>query len=115
MKLIIAGSRHLDLDSEGVQVFVDHLGIKNITEIVAGGARGIDTAGENYARDNHIPYKIFPAEWGLHGKAAGFIRNKQMADYADELLIIWDQKSAGSAHMKETMEKMGKPVHEGTF
>ena len=116
MKLIIAGSRHLtDIDSEGIQAFITFLGIKNITEVVCGMAPGIDSAGKQWAEDNGIHVEPFPAEWDTYGKAAGPIRNKQMAEYADELLIIWNGKSPGSANMKATMEKLGKPVHEGTF
>jgi len=116
MKLIIAGSRHLtDIDSEGIQAFINFLGIENITEVVCGCARGIDTAGELWAKENNIPVKPFPAEWDLYGKAAGHIRNKQMAEYGDELLIIWNGKSKGSFNMKQNMEKLDKPVHEGTF
>lgn len=116
MKLIIAGSRHLTLDVEGIQAFINYLGIENITEVVCGMARGIDTSGRLWAEANGIPVKPFPAEWDKYGnKAAGPIRNKQMADYGDELLLIWNQKSSGSANMKMNMEKLGKPVHEGTF
>lgn len=42
MKLIIAGSRHLTLDAEGVQAFINFLGIENISEVVSGKAKGID-------------------------------------------------------------------------
>ena len=116
MKLIIAGSRHLtDIDSEGIQDFINFLGIENITEVVCGGAKGIDAAGKLWAEENGIHVEPFPAEWEQYGKAAGHIRNKQMADYADELLVIWNGKSAGSANMKSTMEKINKPVHVGTF
>lgn len=57
-------------------------------------------------------YKEFPADWKAHGKAAGPIRNKQMAEYADALLLIWDGESKGSASMKNEMLKLNKPVYE---
>ena len=115
MRLIIAGSRHLSLDVEGIQAFINYLGIENITEVVCGKAKGIDTSGELWAKANGIPVQPFPAEWDQYGKAAGHIRNKAMAEYGDELLIIWNQKSRGSANMIQNMDKLGKPVHEGTF
>lgn len=59
-----------------------------------------------------ISIKKFPADWDLHGKAAGPIRNRQMAKYADCLLLIWDGKSRGSMNMKQEMERIGKPVYE---
>jgi len=115
MRLIIAGSRHLTLDVEGIQAFINYLGITDITEVVCGMAPGIDAAGKLWAESNNIPVEPFPAEWETYGKAAGHIRNKQMADYGDELLVIWNGKSPGSRNMKTTMEKLGKKVHEGTF
>jgi hypothetical protein len=68
-------------------------------EIVSGGARGADSLGERWAKENHVGVMLFPAEWDKHGKAAGPIRNEQMGDYADSLIAFWDGKSRGTAHM----------------
>lgn len=81
------------------------------TEIVHGGCRGVDSAA-NQIFESRLPVVAFPAKWDEHGRAAGPIRNAEMAAYADELLLIWDGKSRGSASMKREMEKAGKPVHE---
>ena len=59
-----------------------------------------------------IHFALFDADWETHGKAAGPIRNAQMAKYADALLLIWDWKSKGSANMKQEMFKLNKPVYE---
>jgi hypothetical protein len=80
-------------------------------EIVSGGARGVDTFGEIYARDNCIKVKVFPADWNTHGKKAGYLRNVQMAEYADALLAIWDGESKGTKHMIDTMKRMNKQVY----
>lgn len=80
-------------------------------EIVCGMAKGADTWGRKYAEKWKIPVKEFPADWEKYGKAAGSIRNKQMADYADAALVfIWDN-SRGSKNMIETMKKLNKPVY----
>ena len=124
MKLIIAGSRGLFLKDEeiskAVAAFVtanpktrfvlgDPLG-PYLTEIVSGKARGIDQLGEAWARAREIPVKEFPADWDTHGKIAGVIRNREMAEYADGALVLWDGKSRGSQNMYGTMRRLGKPA-----
>jgi uncharacterized phage-like protein YoqJ len=96
--------------------------LPTITEVVSGTANGVDKAGEAWAASqlrqeypvqNFAPtITRFPADWDKYGKAAGHIRNKQMAEYADALLLIWDGDSRGSRNMKETMIALGKPVYE---
>ena len=114
MKLIIAGSRTLDLGPDFIAQYLGATGWNGVVidEVVSGTANGVDKTGEQFADDCLIPVKRFPADWDTHGKAAGHIRNKQMADYADALLLIWDGESRGSKNMKETMLKLGKPVYE---
>lgn len=113
--LLVAGGRNIFVS----ELWIDHT--LNLyypsdayppKEIVSGGASGIDACGEMFAQSIGIPVKIFEADWKTHGKAAGPIRNKEMAEYADILLLIWNGKSRGSANMKHQMEKLNKPIHE---
>ncbi len=60
---------------------------------------GADALGERWAKENDIPVKVFPANWDKHGKAAGPIRNKQMAAYGEMLIAFWDGKSSGTGNM----------------
>jgi hypothetical protein len=78
-----------------------------IGEIVSGGARGADKLGERWAKENDVPLKVFPAEWSIYGKQAGFVRNAQMADYADGLIAFWDGKSRGTKDMIERATSSG--------
>lgn len=110
MKLIIAGSRELQVSQLEIFELITHFGL-HPTQIVSGGARGIDRCGEAFALHAYIPIKRFLPDWDQFGKSAGHKRNAQMADYADCLLLIWDGESRGSAGMKACMEKLGKPVH----
>ncbi len=115
MKLIIAGSRHFDEETvyaELVNLRISGHLMVTATEIVSGCAKGVDSAGEWYADFYDVSVKRFKANWGKLGNAAGPIRNRQMAEYADSLLLIWDGKSRGSANMKYEMQKLGKPVYE---
>jgi hypothetical protein len=82
-----------------------------ITEVVSGRAAGFDDLGERYATINKIPIKAFPAEWERYGLLAGKMRNRDMGNYADALIAIWDGYSGGTRHMIEFMRELGKPVH----
>lgn len=111
MKTIIAGCRDFEnypLLKETVDKFRESVAV---TEIVSGGAAGADTLGEQYAKENRITLKVFPANWDKHGRAAGPIRNKQMAEYADQLIAIWDGQSKGTENMIKTMKEVNKPVY----
>lgn len=108
MKTIIAGSR--DIIDYGLVTEAMNRIDWDVTEIVSGGARGIDTLGERWASDNNVSLKIFPADWDTYGKAAGPIRNAQMAKYADALVAIWDGKSRGTSNMIGEAKDLGLKV-----
>lgn len=112
-KTIIAGSRHLyDYDQLLRLIGQYREGGGTITEVVCGCAPGVDTMGKIWALENEIPVKMFPADWKTHGRAAGPIRNRQMAEYADALLLLWDGKSRGSANMLQEAEKRDLTIHD---
>lgn len=73
----------------------------------AEGQGGADLLGKKWAILNGVPIKNFPADWDKYGKAAGPIRNAQMAEYADYLIAFWDGKSRGTKNMIETMINLG--------
>ena len=109
MKVIIAGSRNFSeyqLVAQAVQAstFV-------ISEVVSGTARGVDRLGQNFAFVHNIPVRRFPANWDKLGKSAGFLRNIQMAEYADALIAIWDGHSSGTKHMIAEAKKRGLKVY----
>jgi glycerophosphoryl diester phosphodiesterase len=82
-----------------------------VSEVVSGTARGADTFGEMWAMRNNIPIKRFPANWKKLGRRAGIERNKEMADYADALVAIWDGMSKGTQHMIKDAESKGLRVY----
>lgn len=88
MKTIIAGSRTIT-NATVLEEAIKASGF-TITEVVCGGARGVDTLGQNWAKQHNIPVKMFPADWKMHGKAAGPIRNAEMAKYGEQAICIFD-------------------------
>lgn len=111
MKLIIAGSRSIS-DLRIVEDTILKSGWRNeITEIVSGCACGVDKLGEMWAEQNSIPVKRFPANWKKFGKKAGSIRNKQMSEYGNKLIAIWNGNSTGTIDMVQQMKIAEKPVY----
>ena len=104
MKLAIVGSRSFF----DYQLLVETLQDLDISEIVSGGARGADTLAEKYAKEKGIPVKIFKPDWDGLGKAAGFIRNKSIIDYADKVIAFWDGQSHGTQHSMNLALKQDK-------
>lgn len=116
MKTIIAGSRTIT-NYFLVKKFIGRV-IKqynvDISEVVSGGAKGVDQLGEKWARSYGVPvvhFYLTNEDWLLFGNRAGIIRNQQMAEYADVLIAIWDGKSKGTKNMIEEMQKLDKPVY----
>ena len=108
MKTIIAGSRSIrDMGHLVAAILVCPW---DITTVISGTATGVDTLGEEWARENGIPVERFPADWNKYGKSAGVIRNRQMAERADALVALWDGNSRGTGHMIQAAHKAGLEV-----
>lgn len=109
MKVIIAGSRHID-NYEALKALIDSTGW-TIDEVVSGGCRGVDMMGEQWAAEHDIPVRTFVADWAQYGREAGELRNREMANYADGLILLWDAKSPGASCMLRESAKAGIPIH----
>lgn len=108
MKVVVAGSRDFK-DIELVYSFINQCPFK-ITELVSGGAAGVDRIGEMWAEENNVPTKKFIPEYhSLNPIVAPLLRNVEMAEYADALIAIWKDRSNGTKHMIEQMIKRNKP------
>lgn len=111
MKTIIAGSRKIT-DYDRVLGIVADSGFL-ITTVVCGCAIGVDTVGEDIAIDFGIPVEYYHADWYTYGKAAGHLRNEEMARNAEALIAIWDGRSPGTKHMISTAKQLGLKVYVG--
>lgn len=104
-KTVIAGSRNID-NLDLVRATYDNLGIKTVL-FISGMARGVDTNAIKLAEEKKIPCLMMPADWDKHKKAAGFIRNDEMAQIATFALIFWDTVSHGTKQMIERCQHHG--------
>ncbi len=71
--------------------------------IVSGGAEGADSLAERYAKEKGYELKVFPANWNIYGRRAGYIRNVQMQAYISKagqkgIVAFWDGESKGTQH-----------------
>lgn len=98
MKVIIAGGRDFD-DYELLKNVCSQI-IKPDWVVISGCAKGADTLAIDYAKEFNIKYEEYPANWNLHGKSAGSIRNREMLNAdATHLIAFWDGKSSGTKNM----------------
>ena len=112
-RVVIAGCRDYNNYDEA-KAFIDSC-ISNIRKqnkiiIVSGGARGADALGERYAWENGFEIERHPADWEKHGKSAGPIRNKEMAQIADYVICFWDKRSRGTKSMIDFAKEHNKPI-----
>ena len=88
--------------------------------IVSGGANGADSLAERYAKEKNIPCIVFPAKWEELGKAAGYIRNREMMTFVSKTrkhgcVAFWDGRSKGTKHNFGLAEEFGVPIQVVRF
>ncbi len=111
MRCIICGPRNC-YDYDLVVEAIEKSGFE-ITEVVSGCAKGVDSLGEKWAERNGIPVKQFKPDWknieaegavirknkyGEYNARAGGDRNQKMADYGEACIAI-DHGTNGTQDM----------------
>ena len=99
MKVAIIGSRGLDIND--LEKYLP----KGTTEIVSGGAKGIDSCARSYALIHGIKLTEFLPEYEKYGRSAPLKRNITITDYSDLVLAFWDGKSTGTKFVIETCQR----------
>ena len=104
MKVAVIGSRGLLVENLG-QYLPD-----GTTEIVSGGAKGIDTCARQYALSHGLKLTEFLPEYDKYGRGAPLKRNLQIIEYADCVLAFWDGASRGTKYVIDNCKRIGKPI-----
>ena len=104
MKIAVIGSRNLNVHN-----LEDYLP-PDTTEIVSGGARGIDTCARDYAHQKGLLLTEFLPDYPRYGRAAPIKRNVTIVDYADGVVALWDGRSRGTAFVIDSCRRVGKPL-----
>jgi len=108
-RIIICGSRDWE-DSVAIERVIQGLE-PGEDIIVTGGAHGADQMAEEIANRLGFAVEVRRALWEENGRAAGFIRNEEMAAAgADACIAFWDGLSRGTADMMARAEKHGIKV-----
>ena len=102
MKIAVVGSRNITVSDIG-----DH--IAGCDEIVSGGAVGVDSCAAEHAKTKGLKLTVFLPQYERYGRAAPIVRNKEIVDYADKILVFWNGKSKGTHSVIKYAEKIGKP------
>ena len=104
MKVAVIGSRGLR-----VEHLEDYLP-EGVTEIVSGGARGVDTCARDYALRYGLKLTEFLPEYGRFGRGAPLLRNIAIIENADLVLAFWDGRSKGTKFVIDYCNKHNIPV-----
>ena len=103
MRIAVIGSRNLTVDD--LHKYIP----SECSEIVSGGAKGVDSSAAEFARANAIKLTLFIPEYQKYGRSAPIIRNKQIVDYADKVIAFWNGESKGTLSVIRYCEKIKKP------
>lgn len=110
-KFMICGSRTISdknfIFSEIEKCWNENLNSEPII-LVEGEAKGVDSIAKEWAISKGFELEAHRPDWKRYGRGAGIIRNKEMVDTSDFVLILWDGKSKGTASDIKFCEKLGK-------
>ncbi|MBR3816169.1 MAG: hypothetical protein IKJ27_05560 [Clostridia bacterium] len=104
MKVAIIGSRTITI--ENIEDYIP----KNTTEIISGGAKGVDSCARLFAVQNNMPYTEFLPDYKKYGRAAPIVRNRLIVDSADIIIAFWNGTSKGTKSVIDYCNKAGKKV-----
>lgn len=110
MKVVIFGGRDFSNYETAIKVIEKIIDLPNC-ELIDGRATGADYLNVILSKKYMIKKHDFPADWKKHGKAAGPIRNKQMASFCDLGIGFWDGESAGTMNMYKELRRQGKGIY----
>lgn len=102
MKIAIIGSRSIQSISLSEYVTAED-------EIVSGGAVGVDRCAAEYARSHGLKLTEFLPQYSRYGRAAPIMRNKEIVNYADKVIVFWDGRSRGTLSVISLVKKQKKP------
>lgn len=107
----IVGSRSID-DYDFLKECISK--VPDFECVISGGASGVDSMANDYAKENGKSIKIIYPKWrdenNIYDKGAGFKRNVRIVEESDLVLVLWDKISRGTMHDISISIAKRKPV-----
>lgn len=103
MKLGIIGSRNLTVDN-----LEDYIP-EGVTEIISGGAKGVDTCAQKYAEEHGIKITVFKPNYEKFGRGAPIFRNSDIVNHSDKVIAFWDGESSGTRNALKICKQKNIP------
>lgn len=114
VRVLVCGSRTW---RDHLPIWLTLAGIKAVhgpVRVCHGGAQGADTYAEEVAAALDLDTTVYLAQWELHGKAAGPIRNKRMLEnFKPHLVLAFSEHplTKGTKHMIGIASATNVPVY----
>jgi len=80
-----------------------------VAEVVSGGACGVDTLAASWAMRNLVPLVELRPDYRTHGSRATHLRNAQIVERAQLVLLAWDGASPGTLSSARAAARLGRP------
>lgn len=113
-RIVVAGCRNFDdyaQAKEYIDFCIQNIRYKYTLIFLSGCCSGTDSLGERYAKEHNYSIEYHQAHWDKYGKAAGPIRNDEMARLCDYVICFWDGKSKGTLSMINCAKKYNKKIN----
>ena len=104
MRVAVIGSRGLQVNDLGKYL------PDEVTEIISGGARGVDTSAREYAMEHGLKLTEYLPEYDKYGRSAPLKRNITIIESTDLVLAFWDGSSRGTKFVIDNCKKLNIPV-----
>lgn len=104
----VVGSRNVPDPSVAYAKIVESIP-RNCSEIISGGASGIDLLAKKYAMAHGLAYKEIAPDYTRYGASAPLLRNTEIVRSADIVYAFWDMHSRGTADTISKCISIGKP------
>lgn len=89
-----------------------YLNPTDYSEVVCGGANGVDTFAEKWAKRHGLEFVAFLPQYQVYGgKYAPLKRDEDLVAYCDIVVAFWDGKSNGTKYTIDFAAKLGVPVY----